>query len=153
MPWFKRKTCLDSRLCKFFYQTSRHFIARGLNGGEDYISQNVSPGDTFNIIRKDKDISFKLKVNLSTCMLQFSYLDNDSGDEVFIKKYRVGVGRKDVFSPSGSLTPLGKYKLGEKIAIYKRGMENYFQNRKTHMIEIFGTRWIPFGRGSRKLYR
>ena len=34
--------------------------------------------------------------------------------------------------------------LGSKTAVYRPGMENYFQNRKTHMIEIFGTRWIPF---------
>ncbi|MCH9811756.1 L,D-transpeptidase [bacterium] len=126
------------------YKTSKHFIARSLNGKEDYISQNVSPGDQFNVLNPEKEISFHLLVNLSTCTLDFSYKDEESGKSEFIKQYKVGIGRKDEYSPSGSLTPLGKYKLGEKIAIYKRGVESYFQKQKTHMIEVFGTRWIPF---------
>ena len=127
------------------YKTSKHFIARSLNGKEDYVSQNVSPGDQFNVMSPDKDISFHLLVNLSTCTLDFSYKNEETGEVEFIKQYKIGIGRKDEYSPSGSLTPLGKYKLGEKIAIYKRGVESYFQKQKTHMIEVFGTRWIPFG--------
>ena len=127
------------------YETSRHFIARGLNGKEDYTSQNVSPGDYFNVFRKDKDFHFHILLDLSRCTLDFSYIDDETKDKVFIKTYKVGVGRKDSYSPSECLTPLGTYQLGDKIAIYKIGVENYFQNKKTHMIEIFGTRWIPFG--------
>ncbi|MCH9620683.1 MAG: hypothetical protein S4CHLAM20_00840 [Chlamydiia bacterium] len=126
------------------YNTSRHFIARSLNGKEDYISQKVSPGDNFNILKPDKEVSFHLLVDLSKCTAKFSYEDHETNEIVEIKTYPVGVGRKDSYSPSGCLTPLGKYKLGQKIAIYKRGVENYFQNKKTHMMEIFGTRWIPF---------
>lgn len=144
VPWLKGRPAWIADYASF-YETSRHFIARGLNGKEDYISQNVSPGDNFNVLRPDKDIEFHLVVDLSNCTLDFCYKDNETGVVEHIKTYKVGVGRKDAYSPSGSLTPLGKYKLGEKIAIYKRGIENYFQNKKTHMIEVFGSRWIPFG--------
>ena len=143
VPWLKGRPAWIADYARF-HQTSRHFIARSLNGREDYDTQNVSPGDAFNVIKKDKDVVFLLKLNLSTCLLDFSYLDRDTEEQELIKSYSVGIGRKDSFSPSGSLTPLGTYKLGEKIAIYKPGIENYFQNKKTHMIEIFGTRWIPF---------
>ena len=62
--------------------------------------------------------------------MDFFYIDKEEGHQEFVKTYRIGVGRKDSFSPSGSLTPLGTYKLGQKIAIYKPGVENYFQNKK-----------------------
>lgn len=144
VPWLKGRPAWIADYASH-YETSRHFIARGLNGKEDYVSQNVSPGDTFNVINPEKQIEFHLLVDLSTCTLDFTCTDKETGKTEFIKSYKVGVGRKDAFSPSGSLTPLGKYKLGDKIAIYKQGVENYFQKKKTHMIEVFGTRWIPFG--------
>jgi hypothetical protein len=144
VPWLKGRPAWIVDYANY-YQTSRHFIARSLNGKEDYTSQNISPGDKFNIIKLDANISFHMLVDLSNCTLDFSYIDNQTGENHLIKTYKVGVGRKDEYSPSGTLTPLGKYKLGEKIAIYKQGVEHYFQNKKTHMIEVFGTRWIPFG--------
>jgi hypothetical protein len=42
------------------------------------------------------------------------------------------------------LTPVGKYLLGSKVAIYKPDVMGYFQDRKIEMIRVFGTRWIPF---------
>lgn len=128
-----------------YYQTSRHFIARSLNGKNDYLTQKVGLGDKFNVFRLDKKIEFYLLVDLASCKMDFYYLDLDADERVFIKSYDVGVGRLDALSPSGSLTPVGKYKLGDKVAIYKEGMEHYYQNRKTQMVEVFGTRWIPFG--------
>ncbi len=126
------------------FQTSRHFIARSLNGKPDYITQNITPGEKFNVFREDKQIQFYLIVDLSDCTMDFYYLDLDSNERVFLKTYLVGAGRLDPSSPSGSLTPTGKYMLGSKIAVYKPGLEHFFQNRKTQMIEIFGTRWLPF---------
>jgi hypothetical protein len=127
-----------------YYQTSRHFIARSLNNRLDYMTQNINPGDKFNVFRTDKQIQFYLLVDLSACTMDFYYLDLDNNERVFLKTYMVGAGRLDSSSPSGSLTPLGKYMLGSKIAVYKPGVEHFFQNRKTHMIEVFGTRWLPF---------
>lgn len=143
VPWLKGRPAWVADYASH-YETSRHFIARSLNGRLDYETQRVSPGDKFNVLRKDKNVEFYLLVDLSTCTMDFYYLDKDLDERVFVKRYEVGVGREDPLSPSGSLTPVGKYMLGNKVAIYKPGIENFYQNRKTHMIEIFGTRWMPF---------
>ncbi len=143
VPWLKGRPAWIADYASYF-ETSRHFIARSLNGNLDYETQRVSPGDKFNVFKKDKNVEFYLLVDLSTCTLDFYYLDKDLDERVFVKSYQIGVGRDDPLSPSGSLTPIGKYKLGGKVAIYKPGIEHYYQNQKTHMIEVFGTRWLPF---------
>lgn len=128
------------------YNTSRHFIARSLNNNKlDYVSQKVSAGDTFNVLSSDKNLEFYLLIDLQECTMDFYYLDLDKDERTFLKRYSVGLGRLDKSSPSGSLTPTGKFRLGEKVAVYKPGVEHYFQNQRTHMITVFGTRWLPFG--------
>ena len=57
VPWLKGRPAWIADYASF-HQTSRHFIARSLNGKEDYETQKVSPGDTFNVIKKDKSIVF-----------------------------------------------------------------------------------------------
>jgi len=145
VSWLKGRPAWIADYASHF-ETSRHFIARSLNGRPDYLSQRVAPGDKFNVFRLDKNINFYLLVDLKACSMDFYYLDYDNDERVFIKSYPIGVGRLDDYSPSGSLTPIGKYSLGGKVAIYKPGVEHYFQNQKTHMIEVFGTRWLPFER-------
>jgi hypothetical protein len=125
-----------------YYETSRHFIARCLNHKADYFSQKVIPGARFNVFRKDIDLSFHLVVDLSKCRMLFYYAD--AGKKVLLKTYQVAVGRPDTAHPSGSLTPLGKFSLGERVAIYKLGTMGIFREQKTEMIRIFGTRWLPF---------
>ena len=127
-----------------YYATSRHFIARGLNGKPDYFTQTVSSGKKFNVFRKDKRINFYLLIDISRCKMGFYYVDLDTHERVLLKTYSIGVGRLDPKKPSGSLTPLGKYSLGSKIAIYKPGTTGLFQDQKVEMISVFGTRWIPF---------
>lgn len=144
VPWMKDRPAWISDYATY-YSTSRHFIARSLNRKPDYLTQKVSPGDRFNVLRKDKNLSFYLVIDLSRCKMWFYYLDNDSNERVLLKTYRVGVGRSDEKRESGCLTPVGTYTLGEKIAIYRPGMTDTFQEKKTEMIRIFGTRWIPFG--------
>ena len=144
VPWLKGRPAWIADYASHF-QTSRHFIARSLNGKADYITQNVSAGDKFNVFKEDCNIKFYLLVDLKHCTMDFYYLDLDKDERVFVKRYPVGVGREDKFSPSGFLTPIGKYELGDKIAVYKPGVEHYFQNVKTQMIEVFGSRWLPFG--------
>ncbi len=143
VPWLKGRPAWVSDYASYF-ETSRHFIARGLNGREDYITQKVSLGDQFNVYRQDSEIEFYLLVDLKSKSMDFYYLDQTKDERVFIKSYKVGLGREDKSSPSGYLTPTGKFKLGQKVAIYKPGMEHFFQNQKREMIQIFGTRWLPF---------
>lgn len=129
------------------YATSRHFIARSLNRSPDYFTQKVREGDRFNVIRADKNITFHLVVSVSQCQMLFYYYDADMHERVLIKSYQVGLGRPVDGAASGCLTPLGSYELGDRIAIYKPGDKGLFQQKETEMVRVFGTRWIPFGKG------
>jgi hypothetical protein len=126
------------------YKTSRHFIARSLNGKRDYFKQNIGIGDRFNVFRLDKDIEFYLLVDVSRSKMWFYYFDKGTDERVLLKTYDVGLGRIDSSQPSGLLTPLGKYSLGEKVAIYKPKQMGWYNGNKVEMVRVFGTRWIPF---------
>ena len=56
----------------------------------------------------------------------------------------MGLGRLEASKTSGLLTPLGKYTLGERVAIFKPKVMATHQGKKVEMITVFGTRWIPF---------
>lgn len=127
-----------------YFATSRHFIARSLNGNRDYYTQKVSSGDLFNVFQKDKDIRFHLVVDLTKLKMWFYAYDADLNIRYLLKTYKVGCGKLDKDSPSGSLTTLGSYTLGDKVAIYRPGVEGFFKDQKVEMIRVFGTRWIPY---------
>ncbi len=126
------------------YSTSRHFIARSLNGKPDYLRQNIVEGDTFNVFRKDKNINFHLLVDTSRCKLWLYAVDVDANKRFLLKSYQVGLGRPDGQKASGLLTPLGKYSLGSKVMSYEPKMEGHHNGQKVEMVRIFGSRWIPF---------
>jgi len=126
------------------YSTSRHFIARSLNGKPDYLKQEIAEGDKFNVFKKDKDLSFRLIIDTSRCKLWLYYIDSDEPKPVLLKTYQVGLGRLDGSKTSGLLTPLGQYKLGERVAIFKPKTMGSHQGKKVELITVFGTRWIPF---------
>lgn len=127
-----------------YYKTSRHFIARSLNQERDYFSQKISNGDRFNVLRNDIELEFYLVVDLSRCKMWAYYIDDEKDERVLMKSYTVGVGRPDEKRASGWLTPVGKYTLGSKIAVYRPGTMGLYNNEKIEMMRIFGTRWIPF---------
>ncbi len=127
-----------------YFATSRHFISRSLLGKPEYFKKDIAEGDRFNVLKKDKNIQFYLLIDVSRCRLWFYYLDLDTNQRVFLKDYIVGLGRIDSGQGSGSLTPLGKYSLGDRIAIYKPKMTGFHKGQKVEMIQVFGTRWIPF---------
>ncbi|MBA3602677.1 MAG: L,D-transpeptidase [Parachlamydiaceae bacterium] len=126
------------------YSSSRHFIARSLNGKPDYLRQNIAEGDTFNVFRKDKNINFHLLVDTSRCKLWLYAIDVDANKRFLLKSYQVGLGRPDGQKASGLLTPLGKYSLGSKVMSYEPKMEGHHNGQKVEMVRIFGSRWIPF---------
>lgn len=126
------------------FGTSRHFIARSLNGKPDYFSQKVYEGSKFNVFRKDKNIQFYLLVDVSRLKMGFYYVDLGTNERVLLKTYSIGLGRLDPSKPSGTLTPLGRYSLGNKVAIYQPGVVSAVQDKKVEMVRVFGTRWIPF---------
>ncbi len=143
VPWLKGRPAWVSDYASQ-YKTSRHFIARSLNGKPDYFKQNVGEGDRFNVFNNEKNFQFHLLIDLSRCKMWFYYYDIDSQERELIKTYSVGLGRLDENKKSGSLTPLGKYSLGEKIVIYKPKMFAFHNGEKIEMVKVFGSRWIPF---------
>lgn len=144
VPWLKGRPAWIGDYASY-YSTSRHFIARSLNGKPDYFTQKISPGRKFNVFRKDKHFQFYLLADISQCRMAFYYIDLDTHERVLLKTYRIGVGKKSE-TPSGSLTPVGKYMLGDKIAVYKPGIMGLFHDETVEMIRVFGTRWLPFGK-------
>jgi hypothetical protein len=143
VPWQKGRPAWLSDYAAH-YETSRHFIARSLNGKPDYFKQDLAEGDRFNVLRKDKNFEFYLVVDTSRCRMWFYYIDLDAKQKVLLKTYAVGLGRLDSSRKSGLLTPLGIYTLGERIAIYKSKTMGVHQGKNIEMITVFGTRWIPF---------
>lgn len=143
VPWQKGRPAWLSDYANH-YHTSRHFIARSLNGKPDYLTQEIKEGDRFNVFRDDKPFEFYLLVDTSRCKMWFYYIDLETREKVLLKSYDVGLGRVDSSKTSGLLTPLGKYTLGDRIATYKPKMMGTYQGKKTEMVTIFGTRWIPF---------
>lgn len=126
------------------YATSRHFIARSLNGKPDYLKQDIAEGDKFNVLRQDIPIEFQLVIDASRCKLWLYYIDTSTQEKVLLKTYKVSLGRPDSSKVSGLLTPLGKFSLGSRIAIYKPNVLGHHKGQKIEMIKVFGTRWIPF---------
>lgn len=143
VPWLQGRPAWVSDYASY-YKTSRHFIARSLNGKNNYFKQDVALGDRFNVFRKDKEVEFYLLVDISRAKMWFYYYDKAEFQRHLVKVYDVGLGRVDSTQPSGLLTPLGHFTLGEKIAIYKPKQMGWFNNDKVEMIRVFGTRWIPF---------
>lgn len=149
VSWLKGRPAWLSDYASY-YQTSRHFIARSLHGKSDYFKQDLAEGDKFNVLKKDKKIEFYLVADLSRCKMWLYYYDVASNERVLLKTYSVGLGRIDSAKESGLLTPIGKYSLGNKIAIYKPKMMGYHNGERVEMISVFGTRWIPFDKGTGK---
>lgn len=144
VPWLKGRPAWIADYASY-YDTTRHFIARSLNKGLDYFTQKVAPGDKFNVLKKDMELQFQLVIDLSRLKMWFYAYDKTNDEKMLLKTYNVGLGRKDNLRASGYLTPVGKYTIGNKVAIYKPGIMGYFQDQKIEMIRIFGTRWMPFG--------
>jgi lipoprotein-anchoring transpeptidase ErfK/SrfK len=126
------------------YDTSRHFIARSLNGKPDYLKQDVKEGSKFNVLRQDIPIEFQLVIDTSLCKMWFYGINAATGEKILLKTYRVSLGRPSSDRASGLLTPLGKFLLGKRVAIYKPSVMGHHKGSKVEMITVFGTRWIPF---------
>lgn len=143
VPWQKGRPAWLSDYASHF-ATSRHFIARSLNGKPDYLKQDIAEGDQFNVLKQDRDLSFQLVIDTSRCRMWFYAIDGVSKEKILLKTYPVSLGRVDKSRPSGLLTPFGKYSLGNRIAVYKPGVMGHHKGQKVEMIQVFGTRWIPF---------
>lgn len=143
VPWQKGRAAWLSDYATY-YQTSRHFIARSLNKRPDYLKQEVAEGDRFTVLRKDDPFQFYFLVDTSLCKMWFYYVHPEKQTKTLLKTYSVGLGRVDGSKASGLLTPLGKYLLGGKTAVYQPKAMGTYKGKNIEMVSVFGTRWIPF---------
>ncbi len=143
VPWLKGRPAWLSDYASHF-RTSRHFIARSLNGKPEYLKQDISEGDRFNVLKSDTNFEFYLVVDLHRCKMLFYYIDLDNKERVLVKTYDVGLGRLDNSRASGFLTPLGKYSLGDRTATYRPTVKGFYNGEKVELVSVFGSRWIPF---------
>ncbi len=130
----------------FHYKTPLDFIARSINGKASYTVPSITDGIELNVLRQDKEFYFHMIVDLSRNKMWLYYVDPQKRECCLLKTYRTGLGRLAPEKASGSLTPLGKYKLGSRIAVFKPKMMGMRHNKRVELIRVFGTRWIPFDR-------
>jgi lipoprotein-anchoring transpeptidase ErfK/SrfK len=145
VPWLSGRPAWIVDYANHF-DTTRHFIARSLNGAPNYMKQDVRNGDHFNVLRSDKDIQFRLVVDIETSHMRFYAYEGNQNERTLLKTYLVGLGRLTNETTSGSLTPMGQYELGKRVAVYKPKMYGPYLGKKTEMVQVFGSRWIPFER-------
>ncbi len=126
------------------FETSTHFISRSLSRKANYGYFKVANGDRFNVLKKDHPHEFYLLVDQSRLKCWFYYVDKVKDERVLLNVYNVGLGREDSNALSGSLTPIGKYSLGDRVAVYKPGVMGFYNSERVEMMRTFGTRWIPF---------
>lgn len=144
VPWLKGRPAWLSDYASH-YKTSRHFIGRSLHGAGQYLNQEISEGDRFNVLCSDCHLEFHLVVDLSRCRMWF-YALHDGKEPLLLKTYSVSVGRVAPEEVSGLLTPTGKYRLGERVAAYAPKAKGTYRGKNIEMVTVFGTRWIPFER-------
>jgi len=126
------------------YKTHLHFIARSLNGRPDYNPKAASEGERFNVLTSDRPFHFYLVIDISRCKLWLYSVLDDTQERTLLKTYRCGLGRINNQKQSGCLTPIGKYSLGNRIAIFQPKMMGNHKGKRVELITVFGTRWIPF---------
>jgi len=143
VPWMKGRSALMSDYARH-YKTSTHFISRSINGGEEQ-GARLLQGDSFNVISTEKNIQFHLVVDLSRCYMHMYAYDADSGERYLLKTYSVAVGELDTNKNSGCATPMGNYRLSNRVGIYKPGHIAKVNGQELELVQVYGTRYIPFG--------
>jgi hypothetical protein len=126
------------------YNTTLDFVVRSLNGKPDYSVPAIREGDALNVLNPEKEFSFHLVVDLSRCKMLFYYVDPEAQEHFLIKTYPLGLGKADESRVSKSRTPLGIYKLGKRVAVFRPNMMGLYHSKRVELITVFGTRWIPF---------
>lgn len=129
------------------YQTCVDFIIRSINTGAKVSSSSMlAEGQEMNILSPTRKFSFYSVIDVSRCMLWLYYLDKEAQEHFLLKTYHVSLGKKDASKPSGSLTPLGTFLLGKRVAVFTPKMYGMYRSKRVELITVFGTRWIPFDR-------
>ena len=116
------RLCFPLRNLAPFYRPQLKWVAR-------LFKARFGRRESFQCIALDKEINFYFLIDISRCKMWFYYVNLDTKEKVLLKTYLVSLGRIDSAKPSGLLTPLGKYVLGSKVAIYKPNLMGFHQKR------------------------
>jgi len=127
-----------------YYKTPLDFIVRSLTGAIGKEAPAVQEGLQFTVLRRDVPFYFHLVISFASMKMRLYYVLPKENRVVFLKSYPVCLGRKDPNKASGSLTPLGVYQLGSRVACFHPKMMGQHKGARVEMIQIFGTRWLPF---------
>lgn len=147
VPWLRGRPAWISDYASY-YSTSRSFIARSLTGKGTYQVPKVKEGDKFNVFSLNCPLQFYLVVDLTRCQMGlYSYLV-EKNERIFLKAYPIGLGKK--LGEFISMTPRGLFILGNQVGVYNKGDFGYHLGKKIEMVQVFGTRWLPFeGKGGK----
>jgi hypothetical protein len=126
------------------HKTHLHFIARSINQCPDYTAKTIREGQSFNVLSQKKEFYFHLVIDVSKCKMWFYAILPKENKKICLKTYQVSLVRLDPQKKSGSLTPIGKYSLGSRVAVFQPKMMGTHKNKRTELIRVFGTRWLPF---------
>jgi len=143
VPWMKGRSALMSDYARH-YKTSTYFISRSINNGQKQ-GARLHQGDSFNVISPEKNIQFHLVVDLSRCYMHMYAYDADTSERYLLKTYKIAVGELDAEKNSGCATPIGNYKLSNRVGIYKPGLIANIKGRDVELVQVYGTRYLPFG--------
>ena len=144
--WMPGRSALLSDYAKY-YKLSKQFLTRSLNSGQLSEShRKISQGDSFNVIDENRKIEFNLVCDLSRRYLHLYAVDHDLGERYLLRVYKVAVGHVDPLQSSGSATPTGTYKLSRRVGVFKPGEIKKIRGRTLELVQLYGTRYIPFGR-------
>jgi len=128
----------------YHHKTPLEFLYRSMYDGEDKIPSSVADGVQFNVYRDNVDFRFHLVASLSSCRMRMYYVLLKEKKVVFLKSYPICVGRKSEQAASGTLTPLGLFQLGPRVAVFKPHMMGSHKGKRVELMQIFGSHWIPF---------
>lgn len=127
-----------------YYKTPLDFIVRSLTGAQGKEFPTVQEGQQFTVLRRDVPFYFHMVISFASMKMRLYYVLPKENRAVFLRGYPVCLGRKDSNKTSGSLTPLGVYQLGSRVAIFHPKMMGQHKGARVELVQVFGTRWIPF---------
>lgn len=126
------------------YRTPLDFIVRSIAGRPGVEAPPVKEGQQFTVLRSNVSFYFHAVISFASMKLRLYYVLPKENKAVFLKSYPVCLGRKDSSKASGSLTPFGVYLLGSRVACFKPKMMGTHKGHRVELMQVFGTRWIPF---------
>jgi hypothetical protein len=127
-----------------YYKTPVDFIIHSITGAVGKNAPAIQEGQQFNVFKRDAAFYFHMVISFSSKKMRLYYVLPKENRVVFLKSYPICLGRKDSSKVSGSLTPFGVFQLGSRVACFHPKMMGNHKGARVELIQVFGTRWIPF---------